>query len=346
MKILVIQQKMIGDVLISSIICENIKLWNPKIEVDFLVNRHTIPVIENNPYIDNIIIFEDHKSDRGRNFLKFLKMHINKDYDVIIDAYGKIESIIITLLTNAKIKIGYKKWYTKWVYSILIDRKLRKSKAEIQLSILNRLKLLEPIVGKNFKFKLKPRIHLKQEREKNIDLISIKKKNILIMISVLGSSVIKSYPINKMATLLNYLVKKHPVKLILNYMPDQRDEIMNFLKKINPKTKEAIIKNKTPKSLRDYISTVSYCDAIIGNEGGAINIAKSLNIPSFSIFSPQIDPDVWNTECSKNVSVHIKDFNDEFKNFKLNENQIIRLYESFDFNYFKKNLSAFIRGLQ
>ena len=179
MKILVIQQKMIGDVLISSIICENIKLWNPKIEVDFLVNRHTIPVIENNPHIDNIIIFEDHKSDRRRNFLKFLKMHKNKDYDIIIDAYGKIESIIITLLTNAKIKIGYKKWYTKWVYSILIDRKLRKSKAEIQLSILNRLKLLEPIVGKNFKFKLKPTIHLKQEREKNIDLISIKKKNML-----------------------------------------------------------------------------------------------------------------------------------------------------------------------
>ncbi len=346
MKILVIQQKMIGDVLISSIICENIKLWDPKIKVDFLANRHTIPVIENNPHIDNIIIFEDHKSDRKKNFFKFLKMHKNKDYDVIIDAYGKIESIIVTLLTNAKIKIGYRKWYTKWVYSILIDRKLYKSKADIQLSILNRLKLLEPIVGGNFKFKLKPRIHLKQEKEINTDLISIKKKNMLIMISVLGSSVIKSYPINKMVTLLNYLVKKYPVKLILNYMPEQKDEIMNFFKKINPKTKEAIIKNKTPKSLREYISTVSYCDAIIGNEGGAINIAKSLNIPSFSIFSPQIDPDVWNTESSKHISVHIKDFNDEFKNFKLNENQIIRLYESFDFNYFKKNLSAFIRALQ
>ena len=205
MKILVIQQKMIGDVLFSSIICENIKLWNPKIRVDFLANRHTIPVIENNPNIDNIIIFEDHKSDRMRSFLKFLRMHKNKNYDVIIDAYGKIESIITTIFSNAKVKIGYRKWYTKWVYSILIDRKLYRSKNDIQLSILNRLKLLEPIVGKNFKFKLKPRIHLKYEREKNADLISIRKKNVLIMINILGSSAKKSYPLNEMIALLDYV---------------------------------------------------------------------------------------------------------------------------------------------
>ncbi|NBC57221.1 MAG: lipopolysaccharide heptosyltransferase family protein, partial [Bacteroidetes bacterium] len=51
MKILVIQQKMIGDVLTSSVICENLKRNFPNAEVHYLINRFTLPVVENNPYI-------------------------------------------------------------------------------------------------------------------------------------------------------------------------------------------------------------------------------------------------------------------------------------------------------
>ena len=58
--VLVIQQKMIGDVLISTLICKNLKLWKPEIKIDFVANRHTLDVIRNNPYIDEILVFEDH----------------------------------------------------------------------------------------------------------------------------------------------------------------------------------------------------------------------------------------------------------------------------------------------
>ena len=345
MKILVIQQKMIGDVLSSSIICENIKQWNSNIKIDFIANRHTLPVIENNPYIDEIIIFEDYFRNTKMSFLDFLINHNKKKYDIIIDAYGKIESILITIFSRGKIKIGYKKWYTKFVYSILIERETHKPKSGVQLSIINRLKLLEPIIKKNINKKLKPKIYLKNDRKKNSDFLSIKKENLLIMISALGSSEQKSYPTDKMVILLNYLVKMHSVKLILNYMPKQNKEIINLLKKINLKTKEAIIVNKTPKSLKEYILTVSDCNAIVGNEGGAINIAKALDIPSFSIFSPQIDPDAWCSKSPKDVSVHVKDFNNQFKGFKMKKSEIKRLYESFDFNYFQKDLSNFINRL-
>ena len=45
-KILIIQHKMIGDVLICSLLCKNIKLWNPDAKIDFVANRHTLDVIE------------------------------------------------------------------------------------------------------------------------------------------------------------------------------------------------------------------------------------------------------------------------------------------------------------
>ena len=58
-KILVIQQKMIGDVLASSIICNNLKNIFPDAEIHYLIYPFTKPVVENNPNIDRIVFFED-----------------------------------------------------------------------------------------------------------------------------------------------------------------------------------------------------------------------------------------------------------------------------------------------
>jgi ADP-heptose:LPS heptosyltransferase len=72
-KILVIQQKMIGDVLLSSILCNSLRKAYPTAQIDYLVHENTVPVLENNPNIDTIIRFtEKHKSSR-RAFLKLGK---------------------------------------------------------------------------------------------------------------------------------------------------------------------------------------------------------------------------------------------------------------------------------
>ncbi len=47
MKILVIQQKMIGDVLTSSILFEALRLKYPNAQLDYLINEHTFPVVQN-----------------------------------------------------------------------------------------------------------------------------------------------------------------------------------------------------------------------------------------------------------------------------------------------------------
>ena len=347
MKILVIQQKMIGDVLICSLLCENIIKWNPRAEIDFIANTHTLPVIKNNPHINKIIVFGDHFKNDKKSFYRFLNNQRKNKYDVLIDAYGKIESILTSWLTPAPIKIGYKKWYTNWVYSISVERQLHKFKDDIPLSIINRIKLLMPIIGKDFNYIYKPKIYLDDYEKKNAKALLInRKKSPLLMISALGSSKLKTYPIEKMSLVLDYIVRKYGAQLILNYMPNQRKEILLLLNKITLKTKQSLLFKKSPRSLSEYISIVSCCDAIIGNEGGAINIAKSLNIPSFAIFSPQIDPEVWNTSSQNQIGVHIKDYIKNFKSFKLNSKQIFSLYNSFEFDYFKQELSIFMNRLK
>ena len=60
-KILVIQNKRIGDVLIASIIAANLKQLYPRSQIDYIVYDYTTGVIENNPNIDNIIPINEKK---------------------------------------------------------------------------------------------------------------------------------------------------------------------------------------------------------------------------------------------------------------------------------------------
>ena len=310
MKILVIQQKMIGDVLLSSLICKNLKTWNPESNIDFVANQHTLDVLQNNPYIDNIIVFKDTFKKNKWGLIKFLWHFRKKRYDYIIDAYGKLESLLITKFTPAKTKIGYQKFYTNWIYNRPIER-LKISDEKLQLSILHRLQLLKPIMG-NVQMSKDFEIHLtdaeKGKVKKEFDH-TIGKGESPIMIAAIGSSAFKTYPLNYMARLIDLTYATTSAPLILNYMPNQKAKIDELVKMLQPKTKRAILESLTPNSLRDYMATAYHCQAVIGNEGGAINIAKGLSKPTFAIFSPFINPSGWHTEVkNKCMAVHIQDF--------------------------------------
>jgi heptosyltransferase-2 len=72
MKILVIQQKKIGDVLVSSILCDNLRRIYPNAQIDYMVYKSTIDVLIGNTTIDNLILFEDKHRTSKLELLKFI----------------------------------------------------------------------------------------------------------------------------------------------------------------------------------------------------------------------------------------------------------------------------------
>jgi heptosyltransferase-2 len=351
MKVLIIQQKMIGDVLISTLLCKNLKLWNPKIHIDFVANRHTLDVIRHNPYIDEIIIFEDHFKKDKMGLFRFLLQGRKLKYDYIIDAYGKLESLLICLFTPATLKIGYKKIHTSLIYDKCI-KILKVQEDGLQLSIKNRLRLLEPIMGKHPK-NSEVEIHLSPEEisaaRKKMDHILGKGKE-AIMVSAIGSSSNKTYPFDYLAQLMDMAFDTAKLPFILNYRPDQEGQINQLMEKLQPATRKAVFKALTPDSLRDYMATVYHCKAAVGNEGGAINIAKGFDKPTFAIFSPLIDPSGWHTEIpNKSTAVSLKAFYpdaiDHLKHQKLakDRQKLHKLYSRLKPELFQKQWIDFFK---
>lgn len=306
---------MIGDVLISSIICNNLRIAYPDAQIDYLVYQSTTPVLEGNTNIDNIILFQEKHRNSKNDFLKLaLQIRAHK-YDIVIDAYSKIESWLIVLLSGAKRKISYKKKGRTFLYTNNVSPELLR-KTNFGLAIDSRLSLLEPL---NLKIKIDPLPKLFVTEKENQEAITLfekhqlKKERKTVMISLLGSEIAKTYPLEYMAKVVDIIVDSYDVNILFNYLPKQTSDAKFVFDSCKPSTQENIYFDLLGNDLRSFIAIMNQSDLIVGNDGGAINMAKALKKPSFVIFSPWIQKESWSIfeDGYINQAVHLKDFSPE-----------------------------------
>lgn len=349
MKILVIQHKMIGDVLVSSLICENLRIQYPDAQIDYLVNDNTIPVLENNPYISNIIVFN---AKEHKGFLKLIQFGLKirkQNYDLVIDAYSKLQSWVISFLSGAQTKISYKKPFRNWIYDYNIPYAENPETylglaIERRLSLLAPLKLSSPLLEFPKLFLSENEINWAKDLFEKNDVSSNKKT---IMISIIGSEKKKTYPFNYMVEIINFIGNNYEVNILFNYFPKQMNDALKIYNSLDNTCKNKVYFSIFGDSLREYIAIMNNCSMIIGNDGGAINMAKSLDKASFIIFSPWIEKKIWATfeDGKKHTSVHLNDFKPElFENTTEKElkKNALSLYNEFKPNFIYLKLKEFL----
>ncbi|WP_412561334.1 glycosyltransferase family 9 protein [Winogradskyella sp. MIT101101] len=354
MKILIIQQKMIGDVLATSILFEAIKHKYPDAELHYVINSHTYPVVAENPFIDQFQFFTPEHEKSKRKLWQFANQLRKENFDVVIDIYSQISSNIIALRSKAKTKISLDKGHNALIYNHRFKNK-SKTNTNAGLAIENRLQLLEPLEIDTTTI-VRPKIYLTDSEKNNakqfLESNGIDLEKPLFMIGVLGSGKDKTYPFAYMAKVINNIVAEQPDSQILfNYIPKQEADAKAILELCSAETQEQIHFEVFGKSLRDFLAITSHCEALIGNEGGAINMAKALYIPTFTIFSPWIKKEAWNMfdDGKKHVSVHLKDYDEQnYKGIshpKELKSKTFELYEDFKPSYFEEELKEFLKRL-
>ena len=341
---------MIGDVLVSSIICNNLRKAYPDAQIDYLVYESTIPVLEGNPNIDNILIFQDRHRKSKKEFL-YLALEIHTyQYDLLIDAYSKLESWMIALLSGAKRKISYKKFGRTFLYTDNVPF-AEFPKTNLGLAIERRLSLLEPL---ELKIEIDPLPKLFVTDIENQNALAqfehhqLKKDRKTVMISLLGSENLKTYPLESMAKVVDFIADKQDVNILFNYFPKQITEAKIVFDACKPSTQEKIYFDFLGSDLRGFIALMNNCDLIIGNDGGAINMAKALEKPSFIIFSPWIEKKIWATleDGLKHISVHLNDFKPELlapKTEKELKKNALSLYKEFKPELFQDKIELFLK---
>jgi heptosyltransferase-2 len=349
MKVLVIQNKMIGDVLASTVICEVLKRENPTWEIHYMIQKNTIAVVENNPYIDKIILFDPNEHKGFFKLMTFGKLLKKEKYSIVIDAYGKWQSILPAYFSGAKTIVGHYKWYNTFFHTKTVVPDTECNGTANAYRILLAKTALEKEVKPIY-----PKIHLTKDeilKAKNTIGQQLKNEKPLYMISILGSGKNKSLPPKYMAQVLDEIAYQRDIQILFNYIPNQREQVQFIFDLCSEETKSKINLDFYANSLRDFLGLLSQCDTLIGNEGGATNMAKALSIPTFTIYAPWINKTSWNIleETGLHDVVHLSDYypdlyqNKHPKNFK---DKALEWYEKFNPELYKDKLNAYLNRLE
>jgi ADP-heptose:LPS heptosyltransferase len=349
-KILIIQNKRIGDVLISSVIANNYKKKYPDSIVHLMAYDFTHGVIENNPNIDLIIgINEKELKKIGNLYQKIIEVRMQK-YDIIFDPYSKLQSRLICKFGGAKQTVGHKSrkkignlgYYTNPV-SILEKKSHISGKA-----IEDRIHLLKQ-VDTFTAIDYAPKIFL-TDKEKQFELPEKYQSKPILMLGVLGSTPQKSMPYENIAKIVDYISENFDCFILFNFAPNQEEEANKIFQLcIN---KASIILDIYAKTIRDFAILMNKCSVLVSNEGGTVHIAKAINKPTFTIFSPYINKDDWSSfEDGKfHKSVHLLDFSPNaisdlsYKKYKEIEKNPRELYLQLTPNMIFPELKSFLEN--
>jgi heptosyltransferase-2 len=108
-KILIIQTAYLGDVILTLPVVQNIKKQLPGAEIDFLCIPQTEAVLQNNPYIRELIVYDK----RGKKKFSKLKNIISRvresKYNIVISPHRSFRSALITHFSGAGLIAGFDK---------------------------------------------------------------------------------------------------------------------------------------------------------------------------------------------------------------------------------------------
>lgn len=346
-KILIIKNKRIGDVLVASIVANNLKKIFADSHISFLCYDYTSPVLKNNPNIDTVLITSNQELKKIEQLFKLGQQIKNEEFDIVIDLYAKFQSQFLCLMSRADIRLSFDKKGLPFSYTHKLPI-LKKGTSNYGKAIDDRLRIVN-FFDPDFQTDPHPKLFLSSEEEEKGHLIFEKNKidenRKTIMLGVLGSDPSKSLPIKYMAEVIDFIAANYPVNILFNYVPNQKPLIDNLMALVTHK--DTIYPEVIGKCIREFIIIMNKTDCLIANEGGSVHIAKALDKPTFTIYSPYVKKEHWATfeDGHFHSSIHIEDvkpalINDaDPKDLKKNS---AYYYEQFSANLIISELKCFL----
>lgn len=134
MKILVIQTAFIGDVILATSLLEKLHQFYPDAHIDILVRKGVESLFTGHPFIKHVLVL-DKKASKGATLSRLIIQVRRAKYNKVINLHRFSSTGLITMLSNAKEKIGFDKNPFSFSYTKKIKHVIGNGKHEIDRNL-------------------------------------------------------------------------------------------------------------------------------------------------------------------------------------------------------------------
>jgi len=271
-KILCIKPRGIGDVVLSTIVLDNLLAHFKYAKIDYLTEEFVKPAIDGIPSINKVLTM-----GKSEFSLKVAHRIRREKYDLIFDLWSNPRSAQITYLSFAKYRVGFSYRGRKYAYNIKVNSgRGEHHSAEHNLELLKALDI--KIISK------KIFVHLdKQMNEWAVKFLASNFTDNLPFIGIVpsGGWESKRCQPEKWIEICNAIKNYFNVNIIIIWGPgDEMDaQIIS-----NALPKSSLLAPKT--SVGEMTALINNCSLIIANDSGPMHISAALGIPTLGLFGP------------------------------------------------------------
>jgi ADP-heptose:LPS heptosyltransferase len=284
LRLLVARIDRIGDMVLSTPIPREIKKTYPNSFVSVLVKKYTRDIYLNNPYVDEIILFDGEDDSKPKTFWQLVKEIRRFQFTnaFMLLPNEKLNWILFFSGITNRIGVGHK-LYQFLSFSKFVDRKKYiplRHEADYCLDMVRKIGL-EPK-------SMEPEIFL--SNDETLKKEKIKKKlapneELLVGINATSGKSSANLNVEEYRKLIVRLSEESNIRVIVtdNKPPDEIENI------------KGVAYPNIDLTLRESIINFSILDVLISASTGPMHICAALKIPTISMFCPlpACSPKLW-----------------------------------------------------
>jgi len=271
-KILCIKPRGIGDIILSTIILDNLKQYFKQASIDYLVEEFAKQSLINNPHINKILVM-------GKTeFPLKAALKIRKEkYDLILDLWSNPRSAQITFLSGVKYRVGFAYRGRKYAYNIYATSSRGKShSAEHNLELIKALDI--PVISKKV-------VYFTSDGDKHFASEFFRNNKLYDASGVLGIIPAggwesKRCDKEKWVEIINTLIDIYKFKVLILWGPGDESDV-SYIKENIP---SVVLSPET--DINKLAALIEKCTLIIANDSGPMHIATALGVLTIGIFGP------------------------------------------------------------
>lgn len=272
-RILVIKLRAVGDVVLSTLVLPNLRAAFPASAIDFLTETPSVDVLRLHPAVSRTLVY-DRRSMSGLGLIRMVR---REKYDLVIDLFGNPRTALVTRLSGARTRVGYRFRGRTYAYTIVVPpRGGEVHNSQFNLDAIEHIGV--PVVDRDLRFF---RSDADEAYVQRFLTGARLEQTTLVGVNAGGGWYTKRWHLQQFALLADRIHERFGWTTLLPWGPGQRDEVETIARGMRS---TPFIPPAT--TLPQLAALLARCAYVVSNDSGPMHVAAAVGTPVLGIFGP------------------------------------------------------------